>query len=121
MLTFNIKIGIFFRDWKISPIRSIRWHPNVFKLAIASIDDNIKIYSADTVAIITLKNGYQKCITSLAWRPLCAGELAVGCNNGIIIWKLDSPGRHTSQFLHLTRQDHVKLKEDLYTPHISLF
>lgn len=81
----------------------MRWHPNVFKLAIASIDDNIKIYSADTVAIITLKNGYQKCITSLAWRPLCAGELAVGCNNGIIIWKLDSPGRHTSQFLHLTR------------------
>lgn len=99
---FILKLN-FFRDWKSSPIRCMRWHPNVSKLAIASIDENIKIYSADTISIMTLKNGYQKCITSLAWRPLCAGELAVGCNNGIIIWKLDSPGRHTSQFLHLTR------------------
>ncbi|XP_031625036.1 aladin [Contarinia nasturtii] len=94
------------RDWQNSPIRCIRWHPNYFKLAVASVDDNIKIYSSDTVTITTLKHGYQKCITSLAWRPLCAGELAVGCNNGIIIWKLDTPGRHTSQYLHLTSINH---------------
>lgn len=50
-----------------------------------------------------LKNGYQKSITSLAWRPLAASELAVGCNTGIIVWKLDYPGRQTSQFVHLKR------------------
>lgn len=91
------------RDWQNSPIRCMRWHPNSFKLAIACVDDNIKIYTSDTTNITTLKNGYQKCVTSLAWRPLCAGELAVGSNNGIIIWRLDAPGRHSSQFLHLTR------------------
>lgn len=91
------------RDWQNSPIRCIRWHPNVFKLAIASVDDNIRIYSTETTTITTLKNGYQKCISSLAWRPLCAGELAVGCKTGIIVWKLDSPGRANSQFIHLTR------------------
>lgn len=81
----------------------MRWHPHVFKLAIASVDDNIRIYTTDSITITTLKNGYQKCISSMAWRPLCAGELAVGSNTGIILWKLDSPGRHNSQFIHLTR------------------
>lgn len=81
----------------------MRWHPNVFKLAIASVDDNIRIYTLDSSGPLTLKNGYQKCITSMAWRPLCAAELAVGCNTGIIVWKLDHPNRHNSQFIQLSR------------------
>lgn len=96
-------IQLDFRDWQNSLIRCIRWHPNVFKLAVASVEDNIRIYSGDALNTPILKNGYQKCISSLAWRPLSAGELAVGCNTGIIVWKLEHPGRQTSQFIHLTR------------------
>lgn len=81
----------------------MRWHPNVFKLAIASSDDNIRIYTTDTGGTTSLKNGYQKSVTSLAWRPFSAGELAVGCNSGIIIWKLEQAKRHNSQFTYLSR------------------
>lgn len=92
-----------FRDWQNSVIRVMRWHPNVFKLAIASVDDNIQIHTLDSTGSLNLKNGYQECITSLAWRPLCAAELAVGCKTGIIVWKLDHPNRHNSQFIQLSR------------------
>lgn len=78
------------RDWQRSPIRVIRWHPNTttFKLAVAASDDCVRIYSDGTGIIPQLKCGQQKGVTSLAWRPFSAGELAVGCQNGIIIWSL---------------------------------
>lgn len=67
----------------------MRWHPNCFKLAIAVSDDTVRIYSDDIGNEPILKNGFQKCVTSLAWRPLSAGELAVGCQNGVLLWTLD--------------------------------
>lgn len=80
------------------------WHPNVFRLAIAVNDDSVRIYSMDNSNIPILRNGQQKAISCLAWRPLSAGELAVGCNSGVILWKLDISNnliRPTSQFQHL--------------------
>ena len=76
------------RDWSRSPIRVICWHPNTFKIAVAASDDCIRIYTDGTGIIPQLKCGQQKGITSMAWRPHTAGELAVGCQNGIILWSL---------------------------------
>lgn len=76
------------RDWNKSPIRVICWHPNTFKMAVAASDDSIRIYTDGTGIIPQLKCGQQKGITSMSWRPFSAGELAVGCQNGVVLWSL---------------------------------
>lgn len=78
------------RDWTRGAIRVICWHPNTFKLAVAATDDCIRIYTDMTAIIPQLKCGQQRGITSLSWRPFTAGELAVGCQNGIVVWSLHS-------------------------------
>lgn len=96
------------RDWINSNIRYISWHPNCFKLAVAGSDDVIRIYN-DSITLPSLKvcfslrflgktffrtylfqSSTQKWITSMAWRPFTASELAVGCQNGICFWTIDS-------------------------------
>lgn len=80
------------------------WHPNVFRLAVAINDDSVRVYSVDNSNIPILRNGQQKLVTCLAWRPLAASELAVGCFNGVILWKLDVSNnliRPTSQYQYL--------------------
>lgn len=76
------------RDWQRSPIRCICWHPNTFKMAVSASDDSVRIYTDGTGVVPQLKCGQQKNISSMAWRPFSAGELAVGCHNGIILWSL---------------------------------
>lgn len=76
------------RDWQRSPIRVICWHPNTFKMAVAASDDSIRIYTDGTGIIPQLKCGQQRGITSMAWRPFASGELAVGCQNGVVLWSL---------------------------------
>lgn len=76
------------RDWTKSPIRVICWHPNTFKMSVAASDDSIRIYTDGTGIVPQLKCGQQRGITSMAWRPLSAGELAVGCQNGVVLWSL---------------------------------
>ncbi|KAL5275604.1 AAAS family protein [Megaselia abdita] len=84
------------RDWINSNIRCIAWHPNCFKLAIAGSDDVVRIFN-DTMTLPALKTSSQRWITSMAWRPFTASELAVGCNNGICLWTIDST-------MHFNRQ-----------------
>lgn len=76
------------RDWLRSPIRVICWHPNTFKMAVAASDDSIRIYTDVTGIIPQLKCGQQRGITSMAWRPFASAELAVGCQNGVVLWSL---------------------------------
>lgn len=76
------------RDWIRSHIRCFKWHPNCFKIAIASLDDCIRVYEDEHTAPL-LKSGLQKGITALAWRPFSGGELAVGCQNGVLLWTID--------------------------------
>jgi aladin len=44
-----------------------------------------------------LQNGIQKGITALSWRPFSASELAVGCENGALIWTVDTTSRALAQ------------------------
>jgi len=87
-----------------SSIRCIKWHPNCFKIAVAASDDSIRIYTDEASIIPILKSGLQKCVTSMAWRPFTGGELAVGCQNGVLIWSMDPNSlitRPSSQTIHL--------------------
>lgn len=96
----------------------MKWHPNYFRLAIASSDDSIRIYtrvnstgtnlvgrlSDEQLPFVpVLKSGLQKCVSSLAWRPYTAGELAVGCQNGIMLWTVD-PSCHVRRSLSQVAQ-----------------
>lgn len=78
------------RNYSTSTVRFIAWNHHCFKLAIAAVDDSIRIYTDDNQSIVMLlKTGQQKSITCLAWRPLSSGQLAVGCHSGFILWTLD--------------------------------
>ncbi|KAK6629857.1 hypothetical protein RUM43_003678 [Polyplax serrata] len=77
------------RDWSLSPIRAIQWHPHTTKLAIAAWDDSIRIYSINSQLIPILKCKNQSFVSCMAWRPFCASELAVGCDEGVIVWNVD--------------------------------
>lgn len=78
------------REWRKSAVRALSWNPLCFKLAVAAVDDSIRIYTNEEQSIVLLlKNGMQKSITSMSWRPLSTSQLAVGCQNGFLVWTLD--------------------------------
>lgn len=77
------------RNWLQSPIRCIAWHYYSTKIAVAALDDSVRIYSSDPHHVPLLKCKQQKNITCLAWRPLSHSDIAVGCENGIFIWNID--------------------------------
>ncbi|KAJ8956838.1 hypothetical protein NQ318_014252 [Aromia moschata] len=78
------------RNWSCDTIRCITWHPYVPKLAVATCDDNVRIFSGDDNSITPLlRTKQQRNITCIAWRPLSNTELAVGHENGIIVWNVD--------------------------------
>ena len=77
------------RNWKTASIRFIAFHPHCFRIAVASVDDSIRIYSNDNSVITLLKNAQQKSIFALAFRPYNFSTLVVGCSSGILIWTID--------------------------------
>lgn len=107
------------RDWPKSAIRCIRWHPNCFKIAVAASDDSIRVYGDEPSIVPVLKSGLQKSITSLAWRPFTAGELAVGCQNGALIWNIDPNSlitRPLSQAIQLRYGNHFPVTSIEWSP-----
>lgn len=107
------------KDWSKSAIRCIRWHPNCFKVAIAASDDSIRVYSDEPTIVPVLKSGLQKSVTSLAWRPLTAGELAVGCQNGTLVWNVDPNSlitRPLSQAIQLRYGNHFPVTSVEWSP-----
>ncbi|XP_040563476.1 aladin [Lepeophtheirus salmonis] len=77
------------RDWKNSPIRALRWHPQTSKIAVALSDDSIQIHCLSLIVSPILKYKLQKSVSCLAWRPFSSSELAVGTESGILIWVVD--------------------------------
>lgn len=77
------------RLWEVSPIRYFAWHPYCTKIAVAGLDDIVRIYCSDSNFVPLLKCKQQKNISCLAWRPMSVSELAVGCENEIIVWHVD--------------------------------
>lgn len=107
------------KEWHKSSIRYIRWHPNCFKIAIAASDDSIRIYSDEPTIVPILKSGLQKSISSMAWRNLTSGELAVGCQNGALIWSVDPNSlitRPLSQAVQLKHGNHFPVTSVEWSP-----
>ncbi|KAJ3047194.1 hypothetical protein HK097_000148 [Rhizophlyctis rosea] len=76
-----------------APIKAFGWHNYRQLFAVAHRQDSVLIY--DMVAEHWfpespkgLINEYQKNVTCLAWRPNASGVLAVGCQTGVILWRI---------------------------------
>lgn len=77
------------RGWGNVPIKCLVWHPHTTKLAVATSDDNVRIYCSEVPFVSTLKCKAQAHVSSVSWRPYSASELAVGCEQGVIVWTVD--------------------------------
>ncbi|KAK9869656.1 hypothetical protein WA026_003404 [Henosepilachna vigintioctopunctata] len=77
------------RNWISQSVRCLSWHPYSCLIAVCSIDDSVRIYSNTNNANHLLRCKQQKNVTCLAWRPLTNGELAVGHEEGVIVWSID--------------------------------
>ncbi|XP_034119386.1 aladin [Drosophila albomicans] len=103
------------RDWINSAIRCMAWHCDLFKLAIAGVDDMVRIYMRridNNGQPLVLKSPAQTQITCMAWRPMCPFELVVGCQQGLCFWTIDGNlhlGRITNPSLVLKHPNKVPI------------
>lgn len=78
------------RNWTNNTIRCIAWHSHYKKVALATCDDCVRIYHSEPgCPTILLRCKLQRHVTCIAWRPLCNTQIAVGHENGIIVWSYD--------------------------------
>lgn len=77
------------RNWSSSPVKCLAWHPHTTKIALATADDNVRVYCSEVPFVPTLKCKAQGHVSSLSWRPYSASEIAVGCEQGVIVWTVD--------------------------------
>jgi len=77
-------------SWQEAPIRCLAWHPHTHKLAVGYNDDTVRVVTSDDSATQPLlKFAGMKGVTCLAWQPLSASQLAVGCSAGVLLWTID--------------------------------
>ncbi|KAJ8686499.1 hypothetical protein QAD02_022293 [Eretmocerus hayati] len=79
------------RDWETALIRCITWHPQCIRLAVATRDDRIRIFSAPSSNIGTavLRHSAQKSVCCMSWRPNAGRELAAACQGGVLVWTVE--------------------------------
>ncbi|XP_022099900.1 aladin-like isoform X2 [Acanthaster planci] len=76
-------------SWEESAIRALAWHPHTNKCAVAWNDDVVRIFTANSDLVPTLKHRVQRCVACITWKPLSASDLAVACLACILIWHID--------------------------------
>ncbi|CAH0558280.1 unnamed protein product [Brassicogethes aeneus] len=77
------------KNWQENTIRCIAWHPYYTKVAVATCDDSVRVYSSETNFTPLLRCKQQKNVTCIAWRPMSNTEVAVAHETGIIVWNID--------------------------------
>uniref|UniRef100_A0A336KDM3 CSON008714 protein n=1 Tax=Culicoides sonorensis TaxID=179676 RepID=A0A336KDM3_CULSO len=103
------------RNWMTSPIRCISWHPNYFKLAVAAEDDSVRLYSDKQGIVPLLKHGLQKGICCMSWRPWSASEIAIGTQNGVLLWTIENFLQNSS-----IKSQSQLLRHESHTPVTSI-
>ncbi|XP_061760585.1 aladin [Nerophis ophidion] len=76
-------------NWPDCVVRAFAWHPHTDKFAVALLDDSIKIYNPKSATTPTLKHRLQRSVAAVQWKPLCASDLAVACQNCLLVWHVD--------------------------------
>ncbi|KAM3959684.1 aladin [Aphomia sociella] len=100
------------RNWGNSLVKCLAWHPHSTKIAVATSDDNVRVYCSEVAFMSTLKCKAQGHVSSLCWRPFSASEIAVGCEQGVIVWTVDP----NSMFTKPSSSNAVLLKRSGHSP-----
>lgn len=77
------------RNWGNAPVKCLAWHPHTTKIAVATVDDYVRVYCSEAQFVSTLKVKAQGHVSSMSWRPYSVSEIAVGCEQGVIVWTVD--------------------------------
>jgi aladin len=92
------------RNWNKTWIKALAWHRHFPKLAIALKDDSIRVCTVGEEILPMLRSLEQKNVSCVSWRPHIETEIAVGAENGIVLWQMHSstsikPGACRTRFL----------------------
>ncbi|KAL6264037.1 hypothetical protein P5V15_004118 [Pogonomyrmex californicus] len=106
------------REWNISLVRCLSWHPHCARLAVAMRDDRIRIFSQGLLGVPVLRHSAQKSVSCLNWRPHAGRELAVACYSGVLIWtiELGAASNLLSHAILLKRRNHVPVTSVIWHP-----
>ncbi|XP_076762070.1 aladin [Xylocopa sonorina] len=106
------------RDWEISLIRCLSWHPHCSRLAVVTRDDRIRIFSQGLPVVPVLRHSAQKSICCVSWRPLAGKELAVACHTGVLIWtiELGAASNSLSHAILLKQRNHAPVTSVTWHP-----
>ncbi|KAK2588699.1 hypothetical protein KPH14_001592 [Odynerus spinipes] len=106
------------RAWNTSIVRCISWHPHCTRLAVATRDDRIRIFSEGISGIPILKHSAQKFVYQLSWRPYAGRVLAAACHKGVLIWtiELGAASNMLSHAVLLKRRNHTPVTSVAWHP-----
>ncbi|XP_012281625.1 aladin [Orussus abietinus] len=106
------------RDWATAPIRCLCWHPHCARLAVATKDDRIRVFSKGTSGVAILRHSAQKSVCSVSWRPNAGRELAAACQTGVLIWtvELGVASNSLSHALLLRQRNHSPVTNVAWHP-----
>ncbi|XP_011144902.2 aladin [Harpegnathos saltator] len=115
------------RDWNTSLVRCMSWHPYCYRLAVATRDDRIRIFSPVSTnttwmsliqPIPILRHSEQKSVCCLNWRPNSGRELAVACYYGVLVWtiELSAASNLLSHAIHLKQRNHAPVTSVTWHP-----
>ncbi|XP_028157579.1 aladin-like, partial [Ostrinia furnacalis] len=112
------------RNWGGAPVKCLAWHPHTTKIAVATVDDNVRVYCSEVQFVSMLKCKAQGHVSSLCWRPFSASEIAVGCEQGVIVWTVDPNSMFTkpssSNAIVLKRSGHSPVTDVSWSPNGDL-
>ncbi|KAG7200742.1 hypothetical protein KM043_001291 [Ampulex compressa] len=110
------------RDWNVSLIRCLSWHPHCPRLAVVTRDDRIRIFSKGIPGVPLLRHSAQKSVSSLSWRPLAGRELAVACHTGVLVWtiELGAASNLLSHAVLLKQRNHAPVTSVTWHPEGNL-
>lgn len=106
------------RDWNTSLIRCLSWHPHCARLAVATRDDRIRIFTHGILGVPVLRHSAQKSVSCLSWRPHAGRELAAACYSGVLIWtiELGAASNLLSHAILLKQRNHVPVTDVTWHP-----
>ena len=106
------------RDWDMSLIRCLSWHPHCARLAVVTRDDRIRIFSQGIPSVPILRHSAQKSVSCISWRPLAGKELAVACHIGVLVWtiELGAASNSLSHAVLLKQRNHAPVTSVTWHP-----
>ncbi|XP_066581677.1 aladin-like [Prorops nasuta] len=110
------------RDWNVSLVRCLSWHPQCNRIAVATRDDRIRIYSEGILEVPVMRHSAQKSVCAMSWRPYAGRELAVACQGCVLFWtiELGAASNSLSHAICLRQRNHAPVTSVVWNPEGTL-